>query len=297
MLKVVGLAVVFGSVLLGYTMHHGQIQVLMQFSEFIIIGGAGLGAMFVGNPPSVVVNCFKKSASLVKGSPYGKQSFTDLLLMLHELFQVAKQDGMLALEAHVERPAESEIFSKYPFFVHNHHASAFLTDTLKVLLTGAVDKHDLAEILEIDLEHHHAEALVPSQVMARTGDAMPGFGIVAAVLGVVITMGAIAGAASEIGKSVAAALVGTFLGILLAYGVFNPIAAALEGVAKSEGAYLGVIKTAVLSFARGDAPITATEFARRSIEPGFRPTFGELEEAIKEHKRKGPAGDEAIERR
>ena len=297
MLKLVGLGVVFGSILLGYTMHHGQIAILMQVSEFIIIGGAALGAMFVGNPPSIVMGVFKKCIGLLKPSPYNKTAFTDLLLLLHELFQTAKVDGMLALERHVERPAESEIFSKYPFFVHNHHACAFLTDTLKVLLTGTIDKHDLAEVLEIDLEHHNHEMMVPSQVMARTGDAMPGFGIVAAVLGVVITMGAIAGAASEIGKSVAAALVGTFLGILLAYGVFNPLAAALEGIAKSEASYLGVIKSGVLSFSRGDAPITATEFARRSIEPSFRPSFGELEEVIKEQKRKGPAGEQAVERR
>src|SRR5262245_54977547 len=138
MLKLVGLGIVFGSILVGYTMHHGQIAVLMQFSEFIIIGGAAIGAMFIGNAPSEVIGVFKKCVGLLKGSPYKKSTFTELLLMLHELFQVAKQDGMLALERHAERPEESEILSKYPAFVHNHHATAFLTDTLKVLLTGAV---------------------------------------------------------------------------------------------------------------------------------------------------------------
>lgn len=280
MFIIVGLAIVFGSILLGYTMHHGHIQVLMQVSEFIIIGGAAIGSMLVGNPPPVVMAVLKQCIALLKGNPYKKSCFSELLLMLYELFQTARKDGMLALEAHVERPHESAIFSKYPFFVQNHHATALLTDTLKVLLTGSVDRHDLAEILELDLERHHEEALVVSQVLANTGDAMPGFGIVAAVLGVVITMGSIGGAASEIGEKVAGALVGTFIGILMAYGVFQPLAQAAKAVAMGETAYLACIKTALLSFARGDQPITSTEFARRNIDPGCRPSFSEVEEMI-----------------
>jgi chemotaxis protein MotA len=276
----IGMAVVLGSVILGYTMHHGHLGVLMQVSEFIIIGGAGLGAMLVGNPPNVVVGVFKQSIALLKGNPYKKSTFSELLQMLYELFQVAKKDGMLALEPHVERPHESDIFNKYPFFVHNHHAVSFLTDTLKVLLTGSVDRHDLAEILELDLESHHEEAMVIPNVLVKTGDAMPGFGIVAAVLGVVITMGSIGGTAQEIGEKVAAALVGTFVGILLAYGIFAPLAQACENIVRCETTYMACIKTAILSFARGDAPITVTEFARRNIEPGMRPSFSEMEEMI-----------------
>src|SRR5438105_3615119 len=157
MFIIIGLAVVFGSILLGYTMHHGHIQVLMQVSEFIIIGGAALGSLLVGNPPAVVAAVFKQCIALLKGNPYKKTVFSELLLMLFELFQTARRDGMLALEPHVERPNESTIFSKYPFFAANHHATALLTDTLKVLLTGSVDRHDLAEILELDLERHHEE--------------------------------------------------------------------------------------------------------------------------------------------
>lgn len=281
MFILIGLAVVFGSILVGYLMHHGNIAVLIQVSEFIIIGGAALGSMLIGNPPSVVVGVFKECLQLVKGNPYKKSTFSQLLLMLFELFQLAKQEGMLALEPHVERPRESSIFVKYPFFMAHHHAVAFLTDTLKVLLTGAVDQNDLAEILDLDLERHHEEAMTASRVLSRTGDALPGFGIVAAVLGVVITMGSIGGAASEIGQKVAAALVGTFLGILLAYGVFQPLAQASENIARCEGAYLGCIKTAILAFFRGDPPITAVEFARRNIEPGLRPSFSEIEELIR----------------
>jgi chemotaxis protein MotA len=281
MFVIIGFGIVFGSILVGYTMHHGHIGVLLQISEFIIIGGAALGAMLIGNPPSVVVRVFRQCLALVKGNPYRKNTFSDLLLMLFELFQTAKRDGMLALEPHVERPHESEIFGKYSFFVANHHATTFLTDTMKVLLTGAVDKHDLAEILELDLERHHEEAMTVSNVLAKVADAMPGFGIVAAVLGVVITMGSIGGAAQEIGHKVASALVGTFLGILLAYGVFQPLAQACETVVRCESAYMGCIKTAILSFARGDAPVTITEFARRNIEPSMRPSFSEMEELIK----------------
>jgi len=284
MFIIIGLVVVFGSILLGFTMHHGHIQVLMQVSEFIIIGGAGIGSMMVGNPPSVVTAVFKQCLALLKGNPYKKSIFSELLLMLFELFQTARKDGMLALEPHVEQPHESTIFNKYPFFVHNHHATAMLSDTLKVLLTGSVDRNDLAEILELDLERHHEQAMTVSEVLAVTADAMPGFGIVAAVLGIVITMGSIGGAASEIGEKVAAALVGTFIGILLAYGVFQPLAHAARCVAMGESAYLGCIKTALLSFARGDQPITSAEFARRNIEPGCRPSFSEMEELIRNWK-------------
>lgn len=286
MLVIVGLVVVFGSVIVGYLMSHGQLAVLIQISEFLIIGGAALGAMLIGNSPAAVKATLQRQVALLKGNPYTKKTYTDLLLMLSELFQLAKRDGILALEKHVENPHESELFSKYPFFAHNHHAVSFLADTIKVQLSGAVESHHLAEILDADLEKHHEEAMVASHVLASTSDALPGFGIVAAVLGVVITMGAIAGAASEIGAHVAAALVGTFLGILLAYGVFSPMAKACEGIARAETDYLGCIKAALLSFANGDPPMTSVEFARRSIEPGVRISFGDLEALLKEQKGK-----------
>lgn len=284
MFIIIGFIVVFGSVLGGYIMSKGQIGVLMQVSEFIIIGGAALGAMLIGNPPSVVVGVFKQCTALLKGNPYKKSVFSELLLMLYELFQSAKRDGMLALEPHVERPRESPLFAKYPFFISNHHAIDFLSDTLKILLSGSVDRHDLAEILELDLERQHEQAMQVSNALAKTGDATPAFGIVAAVLGVVITMGSIGGTAQDIGHHVAAALVGTFLGILLAYGVFAPLAQACENVARSESEYMGCIKTAILSFARGDAPVTATEFARRNVEPEHRPSFADMEALISQNR-------------
>lgn len=287
MLVIVGLVIVLGSVVLGYTAHGGKLYVLWQWTEFVIIGGAGLGALIMGNKMSVVKGVFTQSLGLLKPSPYGKDAFKELLQVLYEIFYAARKDGLVGIESHVEDPHSSPIFSKYEQFQANHHAVTFLADTLKVLLTGAVEDHHLAEILETDLEQHHEEALAVPHAITTVGDAMPAFGIVAAVLGVIITMGKIGGAPEAIGKSVAAALVGTFLGILLAYGVFGPLSQALTQRLKGEEQYMAVIRSALLSFARGDPPITSVEFARRSIEPEDRPSFAELEEITR---RKGSEG-------
>lgn len=284
MLVIVGLIVVIGSVLGGYIMHHGQIGILVQVSEFLIIGGAALGATLAGNSPSAVKASFQRTMALMKGNPFTKKAYAELLTMLHEVFALTKRDGLLALEKHVENPHESELFKKYPTFTRNHHAVAFFADTIKVLLSGAIEPHHLGEMLDVDVEQHHEEAMEASHVLAKSSDAMPGFGIVAAVLGVVVTMGSIAGAAAEIGAKVAAALVGTFLGILLAYGVLSPLSQACEIQAKSETAYLICLKVALLAFANDEAPMTAVEFARRSIEPGLRISFTELEMLLKDQK-------------
>jgi chemotaxis protein MotA len=275
---IIGFVVVFGSIVAGYTMHGGKIGVLIQISEFIIIGGAGLGALLIGNKPSVLKGIITQCVGILKPNPYNKESFTELLQVLYSIFYAARKDGLVGIEPHVEDPHNSEIFKQYPSFHGNHHAVDFLADTMKVLLTGAVEDHHLSEILEMDLEQHHHEAMEVPHALQTVGDAMPGFGIVAAVLGVIITMGKIGGSPEVIGKSVAAALVGTFVGILLAYGVFGPLAQALTGRLSSEERYMGVIRTALLSFARGDPPITSVEFARRNIDPELRPSFSELEE-------------------
>ncbi|MBL0941003.1 MAG: flagellar motor stator protein MotA [Gemmatimonadaceae bacterium] len=278
MFVIIGLVVVFGSVIGGYVMHHGQIGVLVQVNEFIIIGGAGLGTLIIANPPAVLKSCISQTLGLLKPNPYGASAYAELLQVLYEVFQKARKDGLVGLEAHIENPEGSDIFQKYPSFMNNHHAVSLLCDTLKVLLTGTVEDHNLAEILDVDLEKHHHEGMLAPHAITAVGDAMPGFGIVAAVLGVIITMGSIGGAASEIGEKVAAALVGTFVGILLAYGVFGPVAKAMENRLHAEHDYMLCIRTALLSFARGDAPMTAVEFSRRNIEPHERPSFTELEE-------------------
>jgi chemotaxis protein MotA len=276
-LVIVGLVMVFGSVLFGYTMHHGKVLVLLQWAEFVIIGGAALGAFLVSNPMSVVTASFKATLGLMKPNPISEKVYSELLQVLYDVFQKARKDGLVGLEAHIEEPEKSDIFKKYPAFSGNHHAMEFLCDTLKVLLTGTVEDHHLAEILDLDLERHVEEKRAVPAAMSKVGDALPGFGIVAAVLGVVITMGSIGGSASEIGEKVAAALVGTFLGILLSYGMVNPLANAIEERIRAEHDYMSCIRTALLAFARGDAPMTCVEFARRNIGPHERPTFSELE--------------------
>ncbi len=278
MFVIIGLIIVFGAVIGGYVMHHGQLMVLVQLNEFLILGGAAVGTLIIANPPSVLKACLAQTLGLMKPNPYGAKAYAELLQVLYEIFQRARKDGLVGLESHIESPETSDIFQKYPTFMGNHHAVALLCDTLKVLLTGTVEDHNLAEILDVDLEKHHHEAMLAPHAITTVGDAMPGFGIIAAVLGVIITMGSIGGAASEIGEKVAAALVGTFLGILLAYGVFGPLAKAMESRIHAEHDYMLCIRTALLSFARGDAPMTAVEFSRRNIEPHERPSFAELED-------------------
>lgn len=278
MFLLVGLAIVFGSIITGYLMHHGELAVLMQVNEFIIIGGAGFGAILVANKPSTVKRMAREVLGLLRPNPYDRAAFTELLQVLYDVFYAARKDGLVGIESHVENPHDSELFKKYPTFHGNHHAMSFLSDTMKVLLTGAVDDHHLAEILDLDLEQHHHEAMAVPSSLQTVADAMPGFGIVAAVLGVIITMGKIGGSPEAVGESVAAALVGTFLGILLAYGVIGPMATAIQARVGAEERYMSTIRTALLSFSRGDPPITSVEFARRNIEPEVRPSFAELEE-------------------
>jgi len=274
---IVGIIVVFGSILVGFVLDHGHLVVLVQWTEFLIIGGAAFGAFLVSNPMSVVTGSFKQILGLLKPNPYNEKAYAELLKVLYDVFQKARKDGLVGLESHIEDPHKSDLFKSYPFFTHHHHALPLLCDTLKVLLTGTVEDHHLAEILDLDLERQHAEAHAVPQALSKIADALPGFGIVAAVLGVVITMGSIGGTATEIGEKVAAALVGTFLGILLSYGLVNPLANALEARLRAEHDYMSCIRTALLAFARGDAPLTCVEFARRNIEPVERPTFAELE--------------------
>ena len=282
MFTIIGVVIVLVAVIVGYIMHHGNMAVLIQINEIIILVGAGFGSCMAGHGMAGVKGALQGTMGLLKPDPYTKQAFSDLLKMMYQLFNVARKEGLLGLEKHIEDPAKSEILGKYPTFINNHHACDFFCDTLKVILSGSVGPHDLSEMMELDLEVAHHQALLPSQAMQTTSDAMPGFGIVAAVLGVIITMGKIGGEAAAIGESVAAALVGTFMGILIAYGILSPISKAMELRLGAEGMYMNCIRHALFSFARGEAPITCVEFARRNIEPGVRPGFTEMENAVKE---------------
>ncbi len=282
MFTIIGIGIVLGATLLGYMMHGGQIGVLIQINEFIILIGAGIGSLLAANGMKGFQATIKSTQGLLKPDPFTKEAYLDLLKMMYQLFNVARKEGLLGLESHIEKPNDSSIIKNYPSFLNNHHAQNFFCDTMKVILTGAVGPHDLSEMMEMDLETAHAEAHIPAHAVQTIGDAMPGFGIVAAVLGVIITMGKIGGDAAAIGQSVAAALVGTFLGILLCYGVLGPMASAMTARLNSEAHYLNCIRFALFSFARGESPITCVEFSRRNIDPSVRPGFAEMETSVKE---------------
>lgn len=281
MYVIIGAVVVLASVLIGYLMHHGPLLVLLQWNEFIIIGGASVGSMIVGTPIRVLKQMVGSMKSLLAGDPFTKAEYVGLLTTMYELFNVATRDGLINVEAHVENPDKSTIFAKNPFLLKNHHALAFLCDTMKLLLGGGVAPHDLEAMLDGDIESHHAEKAPGYGAVQKMSDALPGLGIVAAVLGIIITMQAIGGPPEEVGMKVAAALVGTFLGILLCYGFVGPIAGHLELLAASESRYFECIKAAVVAYAKGNAPITVVEFARRTIYSDTRPSFKELELAIR----------------
>jgi chemotaxis protein MotA len=250
---------------------------LMQRSELFIIGGTAVGAFLVSNPMSVVTGSIRSVRGLLKPNPYDEKAYSELLEVLYDVFQKARKHGLAGLEDDIERPEKSDIFKQHPFFSNNRRAQPFLCDALKLLLSGAVEDRHVAEILDRDLERQGQDARAIPAALSKIGDALAAFGVVAVVLGVVISMGWIGGTAAEIGKTVAVALVGTFLGFLASYGMVNPIATALEARRRAEHIYMSCIRTALLAFARGDSPMTCVEFARRNIEPVERPTFAVLE--------------------
>ncbi|MFQ3667996.1 MAG: flagellar motor stator protein MotA [Fimbriimonadaceae bacterium] len=282
MFLIIGIVVGIVCTLLGYILHHGQIGVLIQPTEFIIIGGAAIGIFLGSNGMKTLQQTIKQTLGVLKPDPFTKQAYLDLLKMMYQLFNVARKEGLLGLEAHVEHPEKSDIMARYPSFLANHHATNFFCATMKVILSGAVGPHDLSEMMELDLEVAHEEEKAPAEAMQNVADAMPAVGIVACVLGVIITMGKIGGEAAAVGKSVAAALVGTFIGIFSGYVIFAPISKALSKRLASESQYMNCIRFALFSFARGESPITCVEFARRNIEPSVRPGFTEMETAVKE---------------
>ena len=280
MLLIVGVLVVIGSVAGGYLMEGGQPLVLNQPAEFIIIGGAALGSLLIGTPPSVLKRLLGQLKSLIS-SGISKTDYAELLAMLYQIFKVAQQSGVMALEAHFEAPANSSIVSKYPKFLARHHAVDFLADSIKVIIIGGIGAHDFEMLMDQDLEVRHRDAGMPAITLNKIADALPGLGIVAAVLGVVITMGAIDGPPAEIGHKVGAALVGTFLGILMSYGFTQPLATNMEQRVSQDSYYEQCIKAGVLAMYKGFPPAVSVEFARRVLPDELRPTFDETEQLCK----------------
>ncbi len=262
-------------------MEHGKFAVLMQPAELVIIGGAALGTLLIANPLQTIMKIVRGLIGVLKGTPYNKTCYVTTLKMLNELFLFARKNGTGQLEEEVENPAKGKVFSKYKDFLNNHHALHFICDTLRMGIAGGVTPFDLDQVMEIDMEIHHIESGRPVAALSTVADALPGLGIVAAVLGVVITMGALGGPPEEIGHKVAAALVGTFLGILMCYGFLGPLASNLSKMNDAEADYLRCLRQGVIAFLKGSAPVLAVEFARRSIPGDVRPSFKELEGAIR----------------
>ena len=283
MIVIFGAIVVVVCVFGGFMLEGGKMEVIIHATVnevMIIAGGAGV-ALIIMSPKKVLIDIGKGLMTCLKGSPHSKASYEDLLKVLYELFLLGRRNGMIALEEHVLEPEKSSVFKKYPKFSANHHAMEFLCGALKPIIDGKIKPDQLRLLLDAQIERMETEHHAPVSVLQKTGDAMPGFGIVAAVLGIVITMASISGPVEMIGEHVAAALVGTFLGILLAYGFMGPIATNLEFVGEAELDYTRCIAACVTGFANGMAPVTAVELGRRGLSSEFRPSADELEQMFK----------------
>jgi chemotaxis protein MotA len=281
MLVLVGTLVVLVSVVGGYLLSHGQLLALWQPYELLIIGGGAAGAFLTANPTKIVKATFRDMLGLLKGPKYRRQDYVDLLSLLYDIFSLMRKNGLLSLESHIEDPASSSVFSAYPRLLAEHHLIEFITDCLRLIVGGSMNPHELEQLLEVELEVHHQEAEAPAMALMKSADALPGFGIVAAVLGIVTTMSQLSGDTSRIGEHIAGALVGTFLGILLCYGFAGPLASAMENRAQEDGKAFECVKVALMANLRGYNPMVSVEFARKSLAERARPSFMELEGHLK----------------
>lgn len=281
MLVIVGYVVVLGSVFGGFVLAGGHLAALWQPVELLMIGGGGLGAFLVGNSGKVIKATLKALPSVLKGPKYSKDNYMELMALLYELLGKVRKEGLMSIEGDVERPEESPIFIKYPKVLADHHAIEFMTDYLRIMVSGNLNAMEIENLMEVEIETHHHETMVPSHVVAKVGDGLPAFGIVAAVMGVVHTMASVGLPPAELGMLIAAALVGTFLGILLAYGFVGPLASLLEQKAEEGTKMFQTIKVTLLANLNGYAPAMAVEFGRKVLNSTERPGFIELEEHVK----------------
>ena len=284
MFVIIGMIVVIVCVVGGFLMHEGPLAVLFQPNEILIIVGAALGSVLVATPFPRIKRIISGLTGVIKGDQYSRKEYLNLLKTMFELFNNAKINGLVSIEPHIEKPEGSAIMQKNPFLSKNHRALAFFCDSIRLLLTGGVPPHDLEALLDSDIETHHADSSGLTGIVQKTADSLPGLGIVAAVLGIIITMGKINGPPEEIGFSVAAALVGTFMGILICYGFIGPLATHMEHLAAAEAHFLECVKAGVVAFAKGSPPVLVVEFARRVIVDDVRPSFAEVEAAVREVK-------------
>jgi len=281
MFVIIGSLVVIISIIIGFTMPGGKLMVLIQISEFITIGGATIGSMLISAPLSTIKKIIAEIMGTFSPKHYSKKDYMELLKSFSDLFLLAQRDGLLAIEKHVENPDESEVLGANQKFIKNKHAKTFFCDIMKVMLSGGIPPHELESLIDSEIEIFELENKSVPAILQKTADALPGLGIVAAVLGIIITMGAITDGPEKVGHHVAAALVGTFLGVLLSYGFFNPLATNIEHAIESRVRFLHTIKACIVAYAKGNPPIVAVEIARRTIFSDDRPTFQELENFVR----------------
>ena len=281
MFVIIGIVIVIISVVVGFTIAGGNLVLLLQWAEFIVIGGAAIGSLLISAPLSLLKKIFAEIPNIIKGTHYSKKDYMELLKSFNDLFLVAQRDGLLSIEKHVESPEESDILSQNKKFISNPFIRDFFCDTMKVMLTGGVPPHELESLIDTEIETFEIESKPIASTLTKVGDSLPGLGIVAAVLGIIVTMGSIDKGAEVVGHHVAAALVGTFLGVLTAYGFISPLASSVEHSLENKIRFLSTIKSCIVAYAKGNPPIIAVEIARRTIFSEERPTFSELENYVR----------------
>jgi len=293
MFAIIGMLVVLVAVIGGFLMEHGPIRVLMQPSELLIIAGAAAGTLLVANPLHTLKGILSGVKLVISGPKFNKQRYLDALKMMYDLFARIRRDGPASVENDVEAPMESKFFSNYPDFLKDHETRDFVCDTMRLAIMGGVEPFDVDQMIEADMDVHAHELNQPVVALSTMADSLPGLGIVAAVLGVVMTMSALGGPPEEIGKKVAAALVGTFLGILLCYGFVGPLSANMGKLAQQDREYWHVLRVTMIAFMKGTSPLLATEMGRRAIPGHVRPSFQEFETNCKRSAAGAAAASEA----
>lgn len=281
-----GMLGVIVCILVGLAGPGGNVLILIQPFEVLVIGGSGICTLFVSNPPWVLKGLIPSVLGCLKGSGVSKDKYKQMLGLMASIFDTMRKEGVLGIEGDLNNPHESPRFNKFPLASHDHHLMETFTGALRLFVDGVVNAFDLERLLDTELETHHEEALIIPTAVNKLSDAFPALGIVAAVLGIIVTMSHLDGPPSEIGHHVAAALVGTMLGIALCYGFVGPLSARMESIVNEQGGLLKCVKAGLVSFAGGAPPQVALEFARKSIPPTYRPSGQELEEIIKEAKNK-----------
>jgi chemotaxis protein MotA len=282
MFAIIGILVVFGAVAGGYLMEKGNLLVLMQPAELLIIGGAAVGTVLIAIPPRVLIAILKGIVGAFTGSRYNRDWHLDSLKLLYEFFDQARRGGLSSLEAEVEDASKSKTFARHPAILKDHHVCDFICDTFRLTMIGGMEPFDVDQMLETDIDSHHHEGTQQVGALTTMADSLPGLGIVAAVLGVVITMGSLGGKPEEIGHKVAAALVGTFLGILLCYGLIGPLAASMAKTLDAERSYYQMLRITLSAFTKGIPPLLAVEAGRRALPSHVRPSFSEVEKTCRQ---------------